>query len=124
MASKPSIKNKLIADCEAAGTYKPQFDRTIDLLTGILKRHEKVYREWKKDGEPFIVEEINTKGEPYTKKDPRIDILSKLEDSALKYLSALGLTPKALDMSESKGGGNKASISSFIERAEASAGMK
>lgn len=122
MASKLSIKKSLIEECKAAGTYKPHVERTIEVLTNILKRYEKVCKEWKADGEPFMVTEVNTKGEPYTKKDARIDIMNKLEDSALRYLTALGLTPKSLDVSETKSTSGKATISDFIRLAETKAG--
>lgn len=123
MASKPSIKNTLIKNCEAAGTYRPSADKTIELLTGILKRHEKVLKEWKADGEPILITEVNTKGEPYTKKDPRIDILAKLEDQALRYLSALGLTPKSADDNNVRKA-SKSTLSDFMEKALKNAGME
>jgi hypothetical protein len=122
MASKPSIKNTLKRNCEAAGTYEPWRDQVIEKLAFILQKHEKVKKEWKADGEPFVKTEVNTKGEPYSKKDPRIDIMNQLEESALRYFNALGLTAKAADDSSKKSAGS--SISDFMEKALANVGQK
>ena len=122
MATKPSIKNKIKKQCEAAGTFESYREQIIDDLTFILHRYEKLKKEWKADGEPFVTTEVNTKGEPYTKKDSRIDILNQLEKSILDHYNALGLTVKSTD--DSKKTNTGCTIDFYMQEAKKRVGQK
>ncbi len=121
MAGRPSKKKMIIKCCEAAGTYQPKVDPIIDLLADILYRLDKCKKEWKAEGEQFVTTEVNTKGEPYTKKNSKIDIMNKLEDSALRYFNALGITPKSLDEVNGKTASGQCSINDLMQKAIAKA---
>ena len=124
MPSKPSYVTTIKQCCEDAGTYKPSLDPVIKQLADILKRREKLLKEWKAEGENFVVKNINVSGNTYYTKEPRVEILNKLEDNALKHWISLGVTPKEADKQETTKKSGCVTLGDFMKKAEEKAGIR
>lgn len=89
-------KQVITDNCKAVGTYKEAFDPTIATLASILAQRDKTNTEYKKSGEQSVVEHTNKNGSTNPTKNPRLVMVNVLNQSALAYLNALGLTPIGL----------------------------
>ena len=84
---------KIKAACEAAGTYQPYFDPTIQALAEILERREAAARQYKAEGSVPVVEQTNKSGFTSKVKNPLLVLWMDLQSAALSYYKELGLTP-------------------------------
>lgn len=76
-----------------AGTYKPCFDMTIDMLARILERRDNAREAFKELGEQLIVKHTNKAGQTNEVKSPAVALENEMNRDALTYLRDLGLTP-------------------------------
>jgi len=75
------------------GTYKPEFDITINIYCGLVDQYEQMNKEFKK--QKFTVVE-NTGYSDNKKKNPIVLSMESLRKDILTYATALGLTPQGL----------------------------
>ena len=84
-------RNRITEACEAAGTYKPCFDLTIDTLAMILEQRDTVKEEFEQSGQGYVIVTDFSQ-----KQNPLIKIVMDSNKDALAYWRDLGLTPAGL----------------------------
>jgi P27 family predicted phage terminase small subunit len=89
-------RKKIVKDCKAIGTYKPQFDGAIDTLCGILEKRDNAQELFEKSGGKVIVKHTNKGGATNLEQNPALRLINDLNRDALAYWRELGLTPAAL----------------------------
>jgi phage terminase small subunit len=77
----------------ALDIYKPEFDTTISIYSGLVEQYQALEKEFKKS--KFTVIE-KTGYSDNTKKKPIVATLESLRKDILQYSNALGLTPSGL----------------------------
>ena len=77
----------------ALGVYKPEFDNTIAIYSGLIEQYQALEKEFKKS--KFTVIE-KTGYSDNAKKSPMVATLESLRKDILAYSNALGLTPSGL----------------------------
>lgn len=77
----------------ALGVYKPQFEMTIAIYSGLIEQYQALEKEFKKS--KFTVVE-KTGYSDNSKKAPIVVTLESLRKDILQYSNALGLTPSGL----------------------------
>lgn len=93
---KRAWKTRLKKACVDVGTYKKQFDDTIDTLAGMLAARDAVWEDFEQSGEGFVIWATNKNGSTNKVKNPLIVIWDDLNKSALPLIRDLGLTPAGL----------------------------
>lgn len=88
--------DRIKADTEKAGTYKPFFDAVIDTLAGILEERDEAQATFEKLGGQVIVKHTNKGGATNLEQNPALRLVNDLNRDALSYWRDLGLTPKGL----------------------------
>ena len=91
---KRGWKNKLKRLCEAAGTYKPYFDETIDMAAGYLEQRDRIAEQLKE--EDPVSERTNKDGVTSKMRNPIFVMWDDMNKAALVCLKELGLTPAML----------------------------
>ena len=89
-------KHKIIAQCEAVGTYKDAFLPAIDALSKLLENRDNVYSEFLATGAQVMVEKISDRGAINSAVNPLLKLWQELNRDALAYWRDLGLTPAGL----------------------------
>ena len=84
---------KIKQQCEDAQTFKPSFNSTIDALAKILEQRDAALALYKAEGCQLIVERISDRGSSNPTINPLVQLLDKLNNTALAYWKELGLTP-------------------------------
>ncbi len=92
----PYWKRKINKCCKDAGTYRPDIEPIIDQLADVMRRRDKAVKQFKDEGEQFIVEYENTKGAVNPSKNPLVQQINDLDALALSFWRELGITPRAL----------------------------
>lgn len=92
----PYWKRKINKYCKDAGTYRPELDVVINQLADVMRRRDKAIKQFKDEGEQFVVEHENTKGAVNVSKNPLVQIINDLDALALNFWRELGITPRAL----------------------------
>jgi phage terminase small subunit len=77
----------------ALGIYKPEFDTTISIYSGLVEQYQALEKEFKKT--KFTVVE-NTGYSENKKRAPIVATLESLRKDILQYSNVLGLTPAGL----------------------------
>ena len=85
--NKPSV----IARMQALGTYKQEFEPTIDRYVALQKEYKKLYTSHRDGG--YDCEVSTSSG---VKKSPTVSALESLRRDILNLEDALGLTPRGL----------------------------
>ena len=93
--TRGSWKKKIVAACEAAGTYEPFFEPIIETLADILQRRDRAQKQFKDEGEQIVIEHTNKGGNTNLEKNPILVIINELNRDALSYWRDLCLTPAA-----------------------------
>lgn len=94
--TKGQWKIKIKKACVALGTYKPEFDMTIDSLAEIKVLRQQALKQFKADGGEAIIEHTNQGGATNLAKHPAISVLIELYSQELSYQREMGLTAKGL----------------------------
>lgn len=89
-------RDRIRSDCAAAGTYKEAFDKTIDVLAGILARRDEVTKRYETEGCVPVISYKNKNGDVISRANPLLALEDKLNGTALSYFKELGLTPSGL----------------------------
>jgi P27 family predicted phage terminase small subunit len=93
---------------QALGIYKPEFDMTINIYSGLIDQYKQLEKEFKKT--KFTVVE-NTGYSDNKKKNPLVGSMESLRKDILSYSTALGLTPAGLKKINEKAGEEKKKLS-------------
>ena len=89
--TKEQYTEKIRAATASLGVYRPEFRRARVRLAAIYVRIDELQRAYD-EGEFSTVLVDDGKNGPVTKTDPRVMELDRLNDQALNYEKALGLT--------------------------------
>lgn len=84
---------KIKKQCEDTQTFKPSFNSAIDALAKILEQRDDALALYKAEGCQLIVERISDRGSSNPTINPLVQLLDKLNNTALSYWKELGLTP-------------------------------
>lgn len=87
---------KIRARMKQVGTYRPEFQLTIERLAKIYMRMSRTEEEFEESGAPILVERTLKNGTEVMEKNPLLTELDNLNRQALDLENALGLTPAAL----------------------------
>lgn len=85
------IENQTKANMKRLGIYRPEFDQSIQIYSGLIEQYNDLLRELKKS--KFKVIEPTTRNNDSMKKSPLIGVLETLRKDILTYSNCLGLTP-------------------------------
>lgn len=78
------------------GTYKKEFDLTINTLAKMLHDYDTAEQAFIDSGGELIIEHTNKAGATNIVKNPYYLIIENLRVSMLQYMRELGLTPTGL----------------------------
>lgn len=93
---KATWKNRIIASCREAGTYRDFFLPVIDTLAGILEKRDEAQEMFKASGGKVVVKHTNKGGATNIEQNPLLRLINDLNRDALAYWRDLGLTPAGL----------------------------
>ncbi|QIZ07611.1 P27 family phage terminase small subunit [Priestia megaterium] len=88
------IENQTKANMQRLGIYRPEFDQTVQIYSGLIKQYNDLLKELKES--KFKVIEPTTRNNDSMKKSPLIGVLETLRKDILTYSNCLGLTPMGL----------------------------
>ena len=92
--NKGQWKIKIRAACKSLGTYKPEFEMTIDNLAQIKELRQKALKQFNDEGCNVFYEHTNQGGSTNPAKHPGISALMEMYSKELEYQRDLGLTAK------------------------------
>jgi len=104
---KETWKKRIKKQCIEAGTYKPYFDSTIDMLASVMENRDYAQKSYEDSGRQPVVLYTNKSGNTNIVKNPALVVVDNLNKTALEYWKELGLTPaslKRINESALKGG--------------------
>ena len=84
---------KIKKQCEDIQTFKPSFNSAIDALAKILEQRDAALDLYKAEGCQLIIERTSDRGAINTSINPLVQLMDKLNNTALAYWKELGLTP-------------------------------
>ncbi len=113
MTKKQHI-NKLRKQMTALGTYRPEYQKTIEIAADLLAQFEVLSERFVAEDMPFQV--ATDSG---VKKAPIVTTLEALRRDIMTYLSALGLTPAAASRMEVQKPEQKNVMAEVLARLEA-----
>ena len=94
--TEKGYQQKIRARMKRVGTYRPEFELTIQRLAGLYLRIEKAEEKYKAQGEEEVIEYTNKGGATNWIKNPLLCVIEELSDKALVIERELGLTPASL----------------------------
>ena len=86
---RPKIKKQ----CVEMNTFKPSFNSAIDALAKILEQRDAAIDKFKSDGCQIMIEKVSDRGSVNPAVNPLVQLIDKLNNTALAYWRELGLTP-------------------------------
>ena len=112
--TKETIKRQTIADMKALGIHKKQYNRLVDIYSGLVHQYLTLNKKFE-DGD-YQVQSTTDQGSP--KKAPIIATLENLRKDILAYSDRLCLNPKALEnvTAEKEQKSKLASVLSSLEK--------
>lgn len=89
-------KKEIVENMSTLGTYKQEYNATVEILAKILVDLEDAENEFFESGGALIIEYTNKAGATNNIKNPFYAIIESLRQSAIIYARELGLTPAGL----------------------------
>lgn len=96
-------KEKIVASCQQAGTYREYFEPVIDTLASILEKRDDAQDTFEKSGGKTLVKHTNKGGATNIEQNPALRLINDLNRDALAYWRDLGLTPAGLKRIDENG---------------------
>ena len=91
-AWKKEIEKQIKFDAE----YIPSFATTIKILSEMLEERDRIYEEYINTGARPVIEFTSDRGAVNLKPNPLLKLWQELNNTALQYCNALGITPTGL----------------------------
>ena len=88
---------KIREACKNVGSYRPEFEEIISRLADKYVRANEAKTDWRKEGSPFYVTQVNKGGGEYYIKHPLLKEIDDTEKDILMLEKELGLTPAAIN---------------------------
>lgn len=104
-----TIKRATIKDMKDLGVHKPQYNRLIDIYSGLVQQYLLALRDFEEDG--FQYETETAAGNP--KKSAISASLESLRKDILQYSDRLCLNPKSIE-SVTKDTGKKSTLANVL----------
>ena len=92
ITSQETIKRRTIQDMKELGVHKPQFNRLIDIYSGLVHQYLNVVAEFEESGYEYETE--TAAGNP--KKSGIVSAMESLRKDILQYSDRLCLNPKSI----------------------------
>lgn len=89
-------KKKITSDMKSVGTYRPEFNKTIDNLAKIYVDMDIAREQFERSGGNIVVKHTNKNGSTNLVKNPFFLAIEGLQNNILLYNRELGLTPAGL----------------------------
>ena len=84
---------KIKAQCVEMKTYQQSFNSAIDTLAKTLEQRDAAQKQFKDEGSQLIFERVSDRGAVNPSINPLVQLIDKLNVTALAYWKELGLTP-------------------------------
>ena len=84
---------KIKAQCLEMKTYQQSFNSAIDTLAKTLEQRDAAQKQFKDEGSQLIFERVSDRGAVNPSINPLVQLIDKLNVTALAYWKELGLTP-------------------------------
>lgn len=84
---------KIKQQCEEMDTFKTSFNSAIDALAKILEQRDAAIDQFRKEGSQLIIDKTSDRGSVNPSINPLVQLIDKLNNTALSYWKELGLTP-------------------------------
>ena len=84
---------KIKAHCVEMKTYQQSFNSAIDTLAKTLEQRDAAQKQFKDEGSQLIFERVSDRGAVNPSINPLVQLIDKLNVTALAYWKELGLTP-------------------------------
>ena len=84
---------KIKAQCIEMKTYRQSFNSAIDTLAKTLEQRDAAQKQFKDEGSQLIFERVSDRGAVNPSINPLVQLIDKLNVTALAYWKELGLTP-------------------------------
>lgn len=113
-------KSKISKAMKVLGTYKEQYENTVELLAKMLFDYENAETAFDQSGGNFVIEYTNKAGATNMVKNPHWVVIENLRSDILIYSRELGLTPAGLKKMQVKAGdeGKKSALAAALEMLE------
>lgn len=86
-------RTKIKAQCIEMKTYQQSFNSAIDTLAKTLEQRDAAQKQFKDEGSQLIFERVSDRGAVNPSINPLVQLIDKLNVTALAYWKELGLTP-------------------------------
>lgn len=87
---------KIRARMRQVGTYRPEFELTMERLAKVYMRTAEAEAQFNDEGKVILIEQATSTGSSKLVKNPLLSEIDSLNKQALEMETALGLTPAAL----------------------------
>ena len=87
---------KIRARMRQVGTYRPEFELTMERLAKVYMRTAEAEKQFSDEGKGILIEQETSTGSTKLVKNPLLTEIDSLNKQALEMETALGLTPAAL----------------------------
>lgn len=84
---------KIKQQCVDMNTFKPSFNSAIDALAKILEQRDEAQKKFKDEGSQLVFDRMSDRGAVNPAVNPLVQLIDKLNNTALAYWKELGLTP-------------------------------
>lgn len=89
-------RRKIVADMKTVGTYRKEYDKTIEILAKTYVDMDRAREQFQESGGNIVVKHTNKNGSTNLAKNPYYLSIEGLRSDILIYNRELGLTPAGL----------------------------
>lgn len=100
--TKKDIINEVVKNMETVGTYKTEYDRLIEIYSGMLHQYISFEKQFEESGYRVEEEYTNKAGATNMRKVPLYTAMESLRKDIASYSDRLQLNPKSLNFEPPK----------------------
>ncbi len=90
--TKATIKKQTVKEMKKLGTYRPEYDRIVDIYAGLWEQYHRLMKEYDQDGRYGYASSTADGGE---KKSPLVATIEAVRRDILTYSDRLMLNPRS-----------------------------
>ena len=94
--TEKGFRIKIREACKSLDSYREEFEPVIGRLAELYCRVNTAKDQWREEGSPFYVTQVNKGGNEYYIKHPLLQEIDNTEKTILSLEKELGLTPVAI----------------------------
>ena len=95
--TKETLKKETIQEMQSLGIYKKEYDKLIDIYSGMLRQYLKFEKQFENSKYKIEEEYTNKAGATNMRKVPLYTAMESLRKDIATYSDKLGLNPKSLE---------------------------